>query len=578
MDDRGMFCSVPVVAESLCGALSLAPTGCNSPVSRQASNANLVTHDATHIESVHASLKACIRTKDLQWGKVIHSQGAILLSRNVNLANSLITMYCKCGSLDDARSVFDGMLLRDVVSWNALMQGYVDAGQGGKALEIFSRMMEDSGCDPDARSFVAAIKACSSELQEGESSTDSDGKKLSIRGKALDRGRWIHSQAAKFGCESNMFVSSSLIDFYAKCGRLVDARRVFSRMRVRDVVTWNAIILGHAENEEPELALEFFSSMQREGSVPNSRTFVAAIKACAVLAEFESSTRVEKSDVKVASLERGMALHSQAERSGSVSDVFVRNILVDMYAKCGDVEDSRHVFDRSSHRDVVSWNALILGYADNGEEHLALGLFSSMPKPNSRSYVAALKACSALAAKEQGKEFDGKAGIKIDSLEKGMALHAGAAISGCELDHFVANTLVDMYVKCGSTEDGRRVFEKIPHRSAVSWSALILGYANNRQGKLGLELFLQEMEKTPGLTPNAQAFNSVLKACASVANLRSSKFFHGEICKSGCESIPALGTSLVDSYGKCGSSSEAQRVFDLLARNDVDAGRRNSSK
>jgi pentatricopeptide repeat protein len=231
--------------------------------------------------------------------------------------------------------------------------------------------MQQKGIIPDTFTFVPVLNACAS-----------------LR--ALEEGRWAHEQIIQSGYEADVFVGCSLIDMYAKCGSMDDAQRVFSKMPSHDVVTWNAMILGHGKSAQGHKALELFRQMQQEGVQPDSVTFVGVLNACASLV----------------ALEEGRCAHKQIIQNGSDSDVFVGNSLVDMYAKCGSMEDAWRVFNKMPSRDVVSWNAILGGCAMHGHGKEALKHFEQMCEegvhPDDITFVCLLSACSHAGLVDQG--------------------------------------------------------------------------------------------------------------------------------------------------------------------------------
>jgi len=249
----------------------------------------------------------------------------------------------------------------------------------------------------------------------------------------IEEGRCVHQQIIRSGLESDVFVGSSLVDMYAKCGSIEDAGKVFEKMPSQDVVSWTAMIFGHVQCREGQNALELFQQMQQEGMRPNSVTFVGALNAYA----------------SVLALEEGMCVHQQIIQHGLESNVFVESRLVDMYAKCGSLEDAWSVFNKMLARNVVTWTSMILGHVQCGQGQMALGLFQEMKQegvyPNSVTFVGMLNACASVFA-----------------LEEGRCVHQEVIQSGLELDVFVRSSLVDMYAKCGSVDDAWRVFNKMP--------------------------------------------------------------------------------------------------------------------
>jgi len=178
---------------------------------------------------------------------------------------------------------------------------------------------------------------------------------------ALEEGMCVHQQIIQHGLESNVFVESSLVDMYAKCGSLEDAWIVFNKMPVRNVVTWTSMILGHVQCGQGQKALGLFQEMKQEGVDPNFVTFVGVLNACA----------------SVFALEEGRCVHQEVIQSDLELDVFVRSSLVDVYAKCG-IDDAWRVLNKMPFRNVVTWNTIHGGCAMHGHGKEALKYFEQM--------------------------------------------------------------------------------------------------------------------------------------------------------------------------------------------------------
>ncbi|XP_024535548.1 pentatricopeptide repeat-containing protein At3g09040, mitochondrial-like [Selaginella moellendorffii] len=542
------------------------------------------------ITALLASLRACAQSRDLKSGQRIHKQAAENGDdADAFVGSALVGMYSKCGSMELARAAFDGMKHRDVVSWTSLISGYAENGHGEAALQVFGEMMvAPARCEPDRPTFLAALKACSNlATKEEQGQLKVHGK--FVRMKCLNECMSLHSQAAKLGLDrSDVFVGSNLLDLYAKCGSLEDSRRVFDRMKAHSVVAWTSLVLGYCENGQPEIALDLFSYMG--GLEPDAPTFVAALNACTSLASKEQGRAVDGMVVKPKALETGRALHARAAKNGSELHRVVAGALVDLYAKCGSLEDAIDVFERTPNRSVVSLTALMLGLVENGQPEVALKIFSRTQSQKSfvldtRAFVAALKACGSMAAKEEGRRIDGKL-VKVDALERGSVLHSQAANRSWDSDLFLASTLVDMYAKCGSLTCAQRVFDGMVRHDVVSWTALLLGYAENGGEELALELFTSMKAKR--YTPDARTFVAVLTACSGLAEKEAgTKTQDGSVVKvealgkgleleSEAEELGCfdggdvfLASTLIALYAKCGSLENARRVFDKIRRHDV---------
>ncbi|XP_057851785.1 putative pentatricopeptide repeat-containing protein At1g68930 [Cryptomeria japonica] len=295
--------------------------------------------------------------------KGLHAQFIKIRSKeDIYVNNNFIHMYAKCGCLDDARQVFDKMSERNLVSWNTILAGCVRNGQNEEALDIFSRM-HSTGVKPDEFTFGSVLKACS---------------KLEI----VERGKGIHAQVVKFGFEFNIFAASALVDMYVKCRSIHDANKLFEELPGRDLVLWTAMISAYAQDGQSIKALKLFCQMQWSGIKPNTFSFTSALVACCSLAR----------------LDQGTQFHALVVKYGLQSDTPVGNSLITMYSKCGSIKDAELVFRKLPKRSVISWSAMISGYAYHGRGKEALQLFEHMKKkgmkPNNVTFVGVLSACS----------------------------------------------------------------------------------------------------------------------------------------------------------------------------------------
>ncbi|MCO5606079.1 hypothetical protein L7F22_060266 [Adiantum nelumboides] len=235
--------------------------------------------------------------------------------------------------------------------------------------------------------------------------------------------------------KNNVFVGTALVNLYAKCGALRTAQELFDKLHVRNEVSWTALLAGYAEYGFFKEAFSCFEQMQGEGIHPNAITFSSILKACA-------NSR---------NLEKGQELHNLVLRDHLLADhIEVGNALVDMYAKCGAMQKAQEVFDELPTRDVVSWNALITGYTQNGHGEEALSCFEQIQEvgfsPNAVTCICILKACGSIRASDRGEAIH--ALITREQLLKTCSK--------------VANALVDMYVKCGALEKAKDVLNQVP--------------------------------------------------------------------------------------------------------------------
>ncbi|KAI5065680.1 hypothetical protein GOP47_0020375 [Adiantum capillus-veneris] len=419
--------------------------------------------------------------------------------------NTFITMYAKCESLHDACRVFNSVLSPDLVTWNAIIGAHAMHEQGMNALQLF-HYLQTQGWDLNWATLCASLNACSSVGAIGE-------------------GNLIHSFIIESSLECDIMVMNNLIDMYIKCGNLIDAFEVFDSLTDRDVVTWTTLISGCCQHYQYEKGLQLFQEMQEEGVLPNHVTLVSILKACHCLS----------------ALDQGKLLHECIVGRGLDSEVSIINALIDMYAKCGALLDGRKVFDKSCIKDVVTWTTMIDACVQHESGPEAVFLFKKMQQegiePDRAAFLCAFKACSSVAALTQGK-----------------AIHRQSFERGFSLDNAIVNSLIDMYMNCGSLIDAQQVFEEAPFRDIVTWTSMIAGCARHNNYQLAQEYF-QNMGQV-GIKPNSVTFLSLLSACAHVG-LREEGLSH-------FKSMLSLGISPMLEHFTC--------IAEVLAHSrDLDA-------
>jgi pentatricopeptide repeat protein len=489
------------------------------------------------------TLKACGRLLALQDGKRIHCHIIRYgFQADVLVSNNLVAMYSKCGTVADARKVFDKMSQRVIISWNGMIAGYSQNGCFGKALELFSQM-KLSGTKPDAVTVTSVLPACA-HLD------------------ALQQGKDIHDYIKRSGFDSDVFVNNALIGMYAKCRSIEDARRVFDNIYSKDVVSWSSMIAGYAQNGHGQEALKLLCDMELEGLKPNSVTIASVLPAC----------------VDLEALQRGKEIHGYIIRRAIESDVLVQNALLDMYAKCGSMEDGHRVFVRTSQRDVISWNALIAGYIKNSLCDEALKLFSQMKrtsiKPNVITWSSIIAGYAQIEnADEALKLFQEmqQAGLKPNSvtiatvlpacahfaaLQHGKEIHGYVIRNGFEFIVSVVNSLIDMYAKSGNINNARDIFDKMSERDVVSWNAMIAGYGMHGLGEEALTLFHKMQHE--GMKPDHITFVGILSACSHAGLVDEGwEYFHGMIHDYNIKPKVEHYACMVDLLGRAGHLDDA---------------------
>ncbi|KAA8542126.1 hypothetical protein F0562_023278 [Nyssa sinensis] len=285
------------------------------------------------------------------------------------------------------------------------------------------------------------------------------------------------------GFVPDQYMMNRVLLMHVRCGMMIDARKLFDEMPKRNLVSWNTIIGGLVDSGDYIEAFRLFLVMWEEFSDAGSRTIATMIRASAGLEL----------------LFPGRQLHSFALKMGVGGDIFVSCALIDMYSKCGSIEDAQFVFDEMPEKTTVGWNSIIAGYALHGYSEEALNMYYEMQdsgvKMDHFTFSIIIRVCTRLASLEHAKQA-----------------HAGLVRHGFGLD-IVANTaLVDFYSKWGRIEDARNVFEKMTRKNVISWNALIAGYGNHGRGIEAVELFERMLRE--GMVPNHVTFLAVLSACS----------------------------------------------------------------
>nr|XP_004239299.1 putative pentatricopeptide repeat-containing protein At5g13230, mitochondrial [Solanum lycopersicum] len=458
-------------------------------------------------------LKVLVGMDEAEMGWNIHACIYKLgFDSNPFVSTSLIDAYSVSGLVDFSRDVFNGIIDKDMVSWTGIITCYAENDYFEEALGCFSQMRL-AGWMPNNYTFTSVIKACLSLL-------------------AIDVGKSVHGCVLKTRYEMDPSVGISLLDLYCKSGDLNDAACVFQEIPERDVVHWSFIIARYSQSDRCDEALKFFSQMRRALIVPNQFTFASVLQACA----------------SVEALDLGMQIHCYVTKFGLDSDVFVRNALMDVYAKCGKVENTVDMFLETENINDVSWNTIIVGHVQCGDGEKALALFIDMHEAQGRAssvtYSSLLRACATLAA-----------------LEPGLQIHSFTIKTIYDQDLAVGNALVDMYAKCGSIKDARLVFEMMIERDVVSWNAMVSAYSMHGLGNEALSIF-ERMRRTH-VKPNQLTFLGVLSACSNSGSLNHGYAYLSLMLDDyGIEPCVEHYTCMVSLLGRLGHFDKARKLIE----------------
>ncbi|KAJ1421341.1 Tetratricopeptide-like helical domain superfamily [Sesbania bispinosa] len=241
-------------------------------------------------------------------------------------------------------------------------------------------------------------------------------------------------------------------------------------------------------------------------------------------------------------------IHGHIMKTGTHQDVFLMTFLVNVYAKCGNMEDAHKVFDHMPRRNVVTWTTLMVGYVQNSLPKHAIHVFHEMlytgSYPSNNTLAIALNACTSLHSLKLGEQF-----------------HAYIIKYHIDFDTSIGNALCSLYSKCGRLEIGLKAFRRIKEKNVISWTAAISACGDNGEAMRGLRLFLQMLSEDMQVQPNQYTLTSVLSQCCETVSLKLGTQVHSLCTKLGFESNLRVRNSLLYLYLKCGCIDEAQMLF-----------------
>lgn len=450
-------------------------------------------------------LKACSGLNDLEQGRrvrdhVMFNEIRTDMKPNIYVECALIDMFAKCGSLNEAREVFDKMPTRDLASWSAMICGAVHSGELYEAMCLF-KMMKSEGFRVDSVVLASVLPICG-------------------RLESKQMGLALQGCVIKDGFESDLFVSNAVIDMYCKCGDVYDAHKIFYGMVYKDAVTWSTLIAGYARNCKYQESIELYLKMKSKGIITNE---VVATSVLSGLANLKL-------------LKLGKVMHGYTLKRALECDAVVGSALIDMYANCGSMKEVHNIFESMSYRGISVWNSMIVACSLNGESDLAFKVFKRIwntdMKPNSITLVIILPICTKMGSYQLGKE-----------------IHAYATRNGFNAVVSVGNSLIDMYCKCGYLELGIKVFNQMVDRNIITYNTTISAHGIHGRGQEGLRLF--EQMKEAKIKPNKVTFVALLSACSHSGLLDEGWFLYN---------------SMINDYHISPSMEHYSCMVDLLSR------------
>ncbi|KAK1406526.1 hypothetical protein QVD17_41925 [Tagetes erecta] len=370
------------------------------------------------------------------------------------VCNALVSMYCKFGLIRNAENVFDSVCIPDNDVWNTMVHGYGKVRDGVKCINLFSKMLH-LDLHPDHYSLVSVISTCS---EVGN----------------MNLGRCLHGYAVKRLMNEHLSVSNSLIEMYGNIGELKTARKLFC-LTVKDIISWNTMISVYTRHGQYTEAFSLFDEMIMSGTKPTPATLISMLSACA----------------HMASVEKGEQIHKYIEEHHEemvLSNVTVATALVDMYAKCGELEKSEKIFKKMTERDIISWNVMISGYGMHGDATSAIDTFRQMEqsnvKPNELSFLALLSACNHAGLVNEGK-----------SLFRRMVDYYSLKPS---LKHYTC--MVDLLGRSGYLGEAENLVLSMPDGIVPDgglWGALLSACKTHNNPEMGIRIAKRAIECDP---------------------------------------------------------------------------------
>ncbi|KAG6742944.1 hypothetical protein POTOM_053888 [Populus tomentosa] len=306
---------------------------------------------------VSSALAAAAAVPCLRTGKEIH--GYIMrtgLDSDEVVWSALSDMYGKCGSIEEARHIFDKMVDRDIVTWTAMIDRYFQDGRRKEGFDLFADLLR-SGIRPNEFTFSGVLNACANQTSE-------------------ELGKKVHGYMTRVGFDPFSFAASALVHMYSKCGNMVSAERVFKETPQADLFSWTSLIAGYAQNGQPDEAIRYFELLVKSGTQPDHITFVGVLSACA----------------HAGLVDKGLDyFHSIKEQYGLTHTADHYACIIDLLARSGQFDEAENIISKMSMKpDKFLWASLLGGCRIHGNLKLAQraaeALFEIEPE-NPATYV-----------------------------------------------------------------------------------------------------------------------------------------------------------------------------------------------
>ncbi|CAH2079403.1 unnamed protein product [Thlaspi arvense] len=439
------------------------------------------------------------------------------LGNSTVVCNPLIDLYSRNGFVDLARKVFDGLDMKDHSSWVAMISGLSKNECEVDAVRLFCDMYV-SGIIPTPYALSSVLSAC---------------KKI----ESLETGEQIHGLVLKLGFASDTYVCNALVSLYFHLGSLISAEHIFSNMQLRDAITYNTLINGLSQCSYSERAMELFKRMQLDGLKPDCNTLASLVVGCSA----------------DGTLLRGQQIHAYTTKHGFASNSKIEGALLNLYAKCSDIETALDYFLETEVENVVLWNVMLVAYGLLDDLRNSFRIFRQMQMeeivPNQYTYPSILKTC-----------------IRLGDLDLGEQIHCQIVKTSFQLNAYVCSVLIDMYSKLGKLDTARDILVRFAGKDVVSWTTMIAGYTQYSFNDKALTTFRQMLDL--GIRSDEVGFTNAISACAGLQSLKEGQQIHAQSCVSGFSYDLPLQNALVTLYSRCGKTEEAYLAFEQTEAGD----------
>lgn len=469
----------------------------------------------TEVDNVGLScaISASTCLLDLSNGKAVHGF-AIKLGYNetvhVSVLNSLVSLYSKCGEVDAADTVFRGIYVKDLVSWNTMINGFSTNGMIFEAFHLLREMQLEGSIQPDTVTILSLLSLCAESM-------------LLIEGKTL------HGFVLRRFNGLSILVINSLMNMYSKCNQMEKAEILFMSAQDQDLVSWNTMISGYTQNGNSMCAQHLFKKLMHQCLECTLSTVLAVLSSC-------DSPKF---------LQFGESVHSWQLKLGFSNNILSVNSLICVYTSCGDLKASYALLESvSTVADTACWNAMITGCTQNGYFSESLEAFKLMRRVShaKHDFVTLVNVISACG--------------NLNLVFHGQVVHGFALKTLIDEDVRVMNALITMYGRFGDVGSAMLVFDLCSNRNLCSWNCMISALSQNKKAKSALQLF-QNLDFEPDEITNS----TILSACTQLGSIRHGKQIHGHILRSNFHKNCFIVAALIDMYSNCGRLDTSVHIF-----------------